>query len=114
MVTQFKSNATYYGILKGFDIFYDITYHVQDMTYSCYAALFEGYDQLLGYGDFVTNPSYLLTNLIYNFGLMYNSVKDVIVFFQGSQFSGAKTAHDAGYELGSLLYYIFMEESPYP
>lgn len=64
-----------------FDIFLDVPYHIYDINYSCYYGAFEAWAQMLNYTLFVYNPMILLWNLIYNFGLMYNAIKDTITFF---------------------------------
>ncbi len=105
------NNFTIYGILVSFDTMIDITYNLYGVTYNCYYGSQEAVAQLLLYGDFVNNPSYITYNLVYNFGLMYNSIKDVILFFSGSPLSHAKNVYAAGFEIGAKVYHWIKGET---
>ena len=50
--------------------------------------------------------------MLYNFGLMYNSVKEVYAYYNGIP-TKSKTSFDAGYQLGSLFYHLLVAESVY-
>lgn len=84
-----------------------------DLANSCYQGIFEAWGIIVDYGAFATDSSFLSTNLIYNFGLIYDSLKDAIMFFVDPTLSKAKTTFDIGFELGSVFYYILIKKSVY-
>ena len=90
-----------------------ITYNLDDATTKCYKGAFESYDTLTKYGDFTQDPEFLLSNMLYNFGYMYSAVKDLIVYFSGGTKTKAKTAFQAGYQAGQIMYYLLQENSVY-
>lgn len=63
---------------------------------------------MIAYGNFIDDPKMLGTNIIYNFGLMYNSIKNAVVFFLGYPRPGVETTYDVGFELGSVFFYFLL------
>ena len=78
------------------DIGMDPLYHLADINYSCFVGAQEAYTILLKYVGFVNTPMTLVYNLLFNFGLIYASVMDVVTFFALPARSGAKTPADLG------------------
>ena len=62
--------------------------------------IFEAYAVILSYGNVANDPLFLVNNLIYNFGLIYDSLKDTITFFVDRPESKATSTFDVGFELG--------------
>lgn len=78
---QFSENMTVFGFFNAIEMLLDSPYHLYDLNNDCYDSLFEAgivYDSFMAVFD---DSDYVKQNLIYNFGLMYNSFKDVIFFF---------------------------------
>ena len=46
------------------------------------------------------------TNFIYNFGLVYDAIKNIILFFLGSPRPFNDTPFSVGDNLGSVIYYL--------
>jgi hypothetical protein len=110
---QVANNNTAYSLCLGFDQILGATYNIDDATQKCYQGSFESYSVLKDYGSFASDPNFLATNLLYNFGYMYASVKDLIVYFSGGDKTQAKTAFEAGFAMGQILYYMLQENSVY-
>ena len=91
---QIVSNFTIYGTLIAFDVALDPIYHLADINYSCFMGGQEAYTRLLKYVKFTTDPMTLVWNLVYNLGLLYDAVKDVVTFFIYPARTSAKTVHD--------------------
>jgi len=88
------------------------TYQVYNLNIKCYAGAIESWILLVGYTGILSDPSFLGPNFLFNFGHMYDSVKDIIVFFNGSDTGGnAKSAFQVGFEIGELLYYVLHSDS---
>jgi hypothetical protein len=60
------------------------------------------------YTEFVADPEILLFNLMYNFGKIYDGVKNVVLYFQAKEYTRVKDGFAFGNEVGQLLYYIFV------
>ena len=86
--------------IDAFNAFMMVFYNLYDIGFGCYFGVLEGYELLLAYGNFVQNPEILLTNFVYNFGLMYASVKEAALFFMGEPRPQYNTPYKVGYQLG--------------
>lgn len=93
-------------MLVAIDIALDPVYHLADINYKCFIGGQEAYAQLLKYTIIATDPLTVLWNLIYNFGLIYNSIKDIGTFFIYPGRSGAKSPMDLGAQIGTFIYNI--------
>ena len=58
------------------------------------------------YATLITDASSLRTNLIDNFGLAYNSIRDLITYFQRMEESNIKSAQDFGKAFGFVFFYL--------
>jgi len=85
------------GVFRAINIIIDIPYHFYDVNFACYYGVFEAFSTGSSFGNFVDNPKILLQNMIYNFGLMYNSMKDVIFYFINPEYSKATSTYQVGY-----------------
>lgn len=70
--------------------------------------MFEGYAQLISYGAVFTNGSFIASNLLFNFGLMYTSFKDGLLWFLDNPDTNSANSYDAGQDIGQVLYYIMI------
>ena len=59
------------------------------------------------YTKFVKTPTILYLNLIYNFGLIYESVKSAIYFFVYPKRNTLTTTYSLGQQVGYFFYDIF-------
>ena len=75
------SNLTIYGGLIAIDKGLGVVYTAGGISSDCVEGFFEAEANIMLYTTFMTTPSLLYWNLVYNFGLLYNSVKSVIYFF---------------------------------
>jgi hypothetical protein len=107
-----RGNASAGSFLVALDRFLTITYNADDLNLKCTAGYYEAIDQATRYSDFTTDPTYLLSNLVYNFGLMYNSVREVTAYVTGKP-AKSKSSFDAGYQVGQLFYFILIKSSIY-
>lgn len=96
----FLSNLTVFGALYSANKVIDALYHVQDLCFSCYYGALESYYLVVKYGQFTKNPSFILINLVYNFGLMYDDLKSSLAFFSGHPIVGTTDTFSVGFDLG--------------
>jgi len=47
-----------------------------------------------------------LFNIVYNFGMIFDSLRDVVLFFEEDPRGQTNNIHDAGYNVGLALYYF--------
>jgi len=86
-----------------------VFYYPYDVTYSCYFGAMEAIDNAVEVTGSVTSPLMVYTNIIYNFGLVYDSVKNMVLYFLGAPRPNHDTPYDVGYNLGSSFYYILFD-----
>lgn len=77
----FAANLTIYGGLVAIDEGLKVVYAAGGLSADCVTGVFEAKDNVLKYLDFLAAPSLLYINLVYNFGLLYDSVKSFVYFF---------------------------------
>jgi hypothetical protein len=102
--TYLLSNFTLYGGLIGIDKGLSVVYAAGGLTSDCVQGVFEAETNALKYATFVSKPSLLYWNLIYNFGLLYNSIKSVIYFFILPTKNKITNTGDLGIQVGSFFY----------
>ena len=56
------------------------------------------------------SPKPYLLNFVYNFGVIFDSMREVILFFLEDPRGLANNVHDAGYNLGLSLYFLITPE----
>ncbi len=92
------------------DSMFLLTYQTYDVSYSCYNGVIEAVMTFIAYGNFFTDYTLLTTNLLFNFGLMYDSVKDAVMYFTGDERGHASDSFEAGFELGQVVYYLLFNQ----
>lgn len=85
----------------------DPFYHLADINFSCFVGAQEAYGQIQKYGAFITDYTLLLRNFLFNFGRMYDAIKDVVTFFINEDRSNARTPADLGAQMGAILFNVF-------
>ena len=84
-------------------------YNIDSVTNSCLRSFEECGLGLYKYGTLLT-PDTIIHNVIFNFGDIYDAIRDVILFMQGDSRGMYNLPYDAGYGIG---YSIFMVMDPY-
>ena len=91
-----QQNFTIYGTLVAFDIALDPVYHIADINYSCFLGGQEAYLVGLKYLTLFNNPLTILYNLGFNFGLIFNAMKEMVTFFSYPERCNSRTALELG------------------
>lgn len=57
---------------------------------------------------FVENdtPKPYMMNIVYNFGIIFDSMREAVLFFTEDPRALANNVHDAGYNIGLALYFL--------
>ncbi len=76
------------------------TYQAYDISYSCYYGAIEGASAAGTFGNWLNDPQIIMWNVVYNVGLVYDSVKDIITFFIGDERGNADSWFLAGFNIG--------------
>lgn len=100
----FLQNVTLYGGLLAIDNGLSVVYAAGGLSNSCVQGFFEAEANALKYTTFVSNPMLLYYNFIYNFGLLYTSIKDVIFFFFVTNKNQITDLYVLGVQVGSFFY----------
>jgi hypothetical protein len=72
---------TLYGSLVAFNIFLDPIYHIADINIQCFVGGNEAFDIAKKYTTLFSDPMKILSNMGWNFGLVFNSVKEIYAYF---------------------------------
>jgi hypothetical protein len=94
--------------LKLFDVgwaFLDAVYNIDSITESCYRAVKESGN---GFYTMATqlDPRTVIENVIFNFGDMYDSMRDVVLFLSDNSRGEFHLPYDAGLGLGNAVYLV--------
>jgi hypothetical protein len=95
-----ESNMTLYGSMLAFNAFLDPVYHIADINYQCFIGGQEA--SYIGgkYGTLFTNPALVGANLFWNFGLIFNSAKEIGTYFANPARCTSPTPLDLGVQFG--------------
>jgi len=86
--------------------FLDMLFNTDPITQACYRSFKEvgvnvwGNIQLL-------DPRTFIDNLVFSFGKIFDSIRDMILFFNHDQRGEYHVAYDAGFGLGNAVYLLF-------
>jgi hypothetical protein len=98
---------SWFAMLEAFDHFIEVPYKLHTITHSCYHGGIEILKLFIRYGDFVQKPEILLFNLLFNFGDMYDSARNIAFYFYYKPYTRVKSAFEFGFEIGNLARLIF-------
>ena len=79
-------------------------YNFGNLGSDCIAGFMGITGTLTQYSAFMSNPVILQWNLVYNFGMVYNSIKNTAYFFLYPEKNKIKTTNTLGIEIGSVFY----------
>ncbi|CDW75220.1 UNKNOWN [Stylonychia lemnae] len=105
------TNFTVFGVFNSIDKFLILPYHWDQIADKCYDSIFDAMLVVMSYTTFLSDKNVLQTNLVYNFGLIYNIFKDLYYYFTDNSKTKIKNAFSAGFSIGSFFYYLFSDES---
>lgn len=86
--------------------FLDMLYNVDPITRACYSGFKEVGTNTYNNALLLT-PRVFLDNVIFNFGNIFDSIRDVILFFTDDDRGEYDLPYDAGYGLGNAVYLVF-------
>ena len=81
MYDTIYQNFTIYGVLLGIDEGLKVLNGFGSLGTDCIEGLMDIPNILDQYTAFISNPAILQWNIVYNFGLVYNSIKNTVFFF---------------------------------
>ena len=83
----------------------DMVYNIDPITITCYQSFKEVgvnfYSKIL-----LLDPSTFINNVIFNFGDIFDSIRDVILFFTDDDRGDYNIPYDAGYGLGTAIHLV--------
>jgi len=88
------------------NILLDPIYHLADINYQCFIGGREAYAIALKYTTLVSNPMTVVANMGWNFGILFNSVKEIVTFFIYPERCTSPTPLDLGVQIGQIFFNI--------
>ena len=98
---------SWFNMLNALDHFVKIPYSIHTMVYSCYHGAIEVIDLTKEYSAFASDGEIILFNLFYNIGYIYESVRNIVFYFNMMDYTRVKTASDFGFEMGLIARLLF-------
>lgn len=98
------ANTTIYGFILGVNQGLGVLYNFGNLGSDCIAGVMGITTTLNQYSAFLSTPVILQWNLVYNFGMVYNSIKNTAYFFLYPDKNKIKTTNALGIEIGSVFY----------
>ena len=83
----------------------DMTYNINPITQSCYRGFSECGLGLYGYAVEL-DPKTVINNIVFNFGDIFDAIRDVILFMTDDARGEFNLPYDAGYGIGTALYLV--------
>ncbi len=88
----------------------DIIYHTHDLAYECYEGTLEAKEEFLAKKDVYTDPKNLLNNIVFNFGNIFDAIRDALVWFDVGSQGEDEVSYDIGYALGNSFYLVLLDK----
>ncbi len=88
----------------------DITYHAHELAYTCYWSVKEAVLDVYETREMYLDPKRILVNTVYNFGHIFDAVRDMVLWFQNGSQGEITGPYDAGYALGTAIYLSLLIE----
>ena len=109
---------TFINIYNVFDqllLITKITQNLHPIAFHCWAAGENVWDHFY---DIIAeqngyNPKNYIMNSVYNFGHIFDNIRDVILYFTMDPRGQTNSVHDAGFNLGQAVYYFITPELAY-
>jgi len=92
--------------LIAFDSALTPVYRIADINYSCFVGGQEAYEVGGKYLTIFSDPMTVVLNMGFNFGLIFNAVKEVVTFFIYPKRCNSDTAFEFGVQIGSFFFNI--------
>jgi len=81
-------------------------YNINSITQACFLTYEEVQNGVYKYSISI-DPKTLIDNSIYQFGNIYDSIRDVYLYFTDDSRGVYNLPYDAGYGLGYAIYLVF-------
>lgn len=85
-------------------------YNLYDVSNGCYYGGIESFENLGKYTSWTEDPWQILKNFGYNFGYVYNNVRDILLSILNIDRSPLDSAYSIGVALGQIYYFILIVE----
>jgi len=93
---QIMANFTIFGVMRGLDSGLGVFYNLGNLGSECVTGFLNIENVLKQYQAPLANPVILQWNIVYNFGMVYNSIKNTAYFFFYPEKNKVKTTNELG------------------
>jgi hypothetical protein len=87
----------------------DMTYNIDPITQACYRT-FEEFGLGLDKQAKLLYPDTVINNVVFQFGNIFDSVRDVLLFMVGDSRGEFNLPYDAGYGLGNAIHLVMLPD----
>mmetsp|Transcript_10139 Transcript_10139/g.8935 ORF Transcript_10139/g.8935 Transcript_10139/m.8935 type:complete len:138 (-) Transcript_10139:18-431(-) len=87
----------------------DIVYNSRGLYNECPAGYRQGYESIqLREGKF-KDPTHYMDNIIFNFGMIFDNVRDFVMWIQYGSAGENYGPYNSGFSLGNVVYFAFFK-----
>lgn len=87
----------------------DIVYNSRGLYNSCPAGYIAGYNSIMLRQDTLKDPTHYMDNIIFNFGMIFDNIRDFIMWIQYGSAGEDFGPYNSGFSLGNVVYYAFFK-----
>ena len=87
----------------------DIVYNTRGLYNSCPKGYIQGYESIKLRGEKFTDPTHYMDNIIFNFGMIFDNVRDFIMWIEYGSAGEDFGPYNSGYSLGNVVYFAFFK-----
>jgi len=98
-----------YDIFKALDVLADIVYNAYGIYETCPIGFKQGFDSIALVEEKMKDPKHYMDNLIFNFGLIFDNIRDFYMWLQFGSMGEENGPYNNGFALGNVAYYAFFK-----
>jgi len=97
------------NVFKALDVTIDILYNAHGVYIACPEGFKRGYESIVLETETLKDPTRYMDNLIFNFGLIFDNVRDFYMWLQYGSMGEENGPYNNGFALGNVAYYAFFK-----
>jgi hypothetical protein len=110
-LVEFWNKTQTFELFPMLSLLTDVVYNTHNIVVACPTGVRTGWDSVVSREDKFTDPTHYMDNIIFNFGMIFDNVRDAIIWFEYGSYGEANGPYNTGYSLGNSIYFTFFKEN---
>lgn len=98
-----------FDFFKTTDLFIDTVYNTHNLYVSCPEGYKLGWKSISAEKHMFLEPKNLMNNIIFNFGHIFDNLRDSIIWFENGSQGEKNGPYNTGYSMGNAVYFAFFK-----